>query len=182
MGYYRDNVYYDTLYKEGGIYDGKIEDSPYYNLWTEVIYLIPTGKILELGCGVGQFAKMLCDDIIRHPRYAGVDFSEVAIKKAKAKKLPYEFFHMDITKEAFDCDFLLCMETLEHLKDPHQVLRMYQGKDCLITVPNFDDHAHVYHYNNMRNVTLHYEPVIDIELLRLIDKKWFLIKGKIKEL
>jgi len=77
------------------------------------------GKVLDLGCGDGDYAKRLKD----------LGFEVVAgdIDVARFRyKNEIEFKHCDITKEmpfpnkTFDC--VLLMEVIEHLRNPYMVL------------------------------------------------------------
>ena len=85
------------------------------NLFTD----LPKGKVLDLGCGDGDYAKRLKD----------LGFNVVAgdIDIARFRyKNEVEFKHCDITKEMpfpADCfDYVLLMEVVEHLRNPYAVM------------------------------------------------------------
>ncbi len=85
------------------------------NLFTK----LPKGKVLDLGCGDGDYAKRLKDlgfDVI-----AG----DIDIARFKYRK-EIEFKHCDITKEmpfsANHFDYVLLMEVVEHLRNPYVVM------------------------------------------------------------
>jgi len=117
---------------------------------TYIQKLDPSTKILEVGCGVGQFANMLFDQGFTN--YTGFDFSEEAVKWAKQTNAPYadRFFTADafetelITKQY---DLVICFEVLEHLwKDLELLERIPSGTPLLLSLPNFDDPYHVQHH------------------------------------
>lgn len=84
------------------------------NLFTN----LPKGKVLDLGCGDGDYAKRLKDlgfDIIA----ADIDMTRFRYKNG------IEFKHCDITKElpfpAGCFDYVLLLEVVEHLRNPYVV-------------------------------------------------------------
>jgi len=85
------------------------------NLFTN----LPKGKVLDLGCGDGDYAKRLKD--------LGFDVTASDIDIAKYRyKNEIEFKHCDITKEipfsANYFDYVLLMEVIEHLRNPYVVM------------------------------------------------------------
>ena len=85
------------------------------NLFTN----LPKGKVLDLGCGDGDYAKRLKD--------LGFDVTASDIDIAKFRyKNEIEFKHCDITKEipfsANYFDYVLLMEVIEHLRNPYVVM------------------------------------------------------------
>lgn len=79
-------------------------------------------KVLEIGCGIGAFAKILDE---RGFNVTATDISSYIIKKAK-KNLPYiDFQILDIEKVAKnrdEFDYIFAFEVLEHLKNPEQAI------------------------------------------------------------
>ena len=80
---------------------------------------LPKGKVLDLGCGDGDYAKRLKDlgfDVIA----GDIDIARFRYKKE------IEFKHCDITKEmpfsANHFDYVLLMEVVEHLRNPYVVM------------------------------------------------------------
>ncbi len=85
------------------------------NLFTK----LPKGKVLDLGCGDGDYAKRLKD--------LGFDVIAGDIDMARFRyKNEIEFKHCDITKEMpFSTsyfDYVLLMEVVEHLINPYLVI------------------------------------------------------------
>jgi len=80
---------------------------------------LPKGKILDLGCGNGDYAKELKD--------LGFDVVAGDIDIARFRyKNEVEFKHCDITKEipfpAGHFDYVLLLEVVEHLRNPYTVI------------------------------------------------------------
>lgn len=97
---------------------------------------IPKGsKILDVGCG-DMFLSTVCPDY----EWVGIDLD--ATKHPKAMKqdissVPYKF-------KAGEFDVTICSEVLEHVFEPHKILRELNritktGGHLIVTVPNFDN-------------------------------------------
>lgn len=167
------NQIYDDCYQSGGAngnYHKHYTQSMYYLSWksamTYIQKLDPSTKILEVGCGVGQFANMLFDQGFTN--YTGFDFSEEAVKWAKQTNAPYadRFFTADafetelITKQY---DLVICFEVLEHLwKDLELLERIPSGTPLLLSLPNFDDPYHVRYFQSEDEVRQRYRQVMRI--------------------
>ncbi len=81
--------------------------------------------LLDVGCGEGFIAN---DLKLRIPEinYTGVDISEEAISKAKAKNPECTFMALQAEQLPFEdnsFDTTICIETLEHLRDPPSAVR-----------------------------------------------------------
>jgi ubiquinone/menaquinone biosynthesis C-methylase UbiE len=74
-------------------------------------------KILEVGCGTGEYLNILSKDYENIATITGTDYSEEAIKIATKKYPDIEFKHLDIEKEVLSekYDIIICMEVIEHL-------------------------------------------------------------------
>jgi 2-polyprenyl-3-methyl-5-hydroxy-6-metoxy-1,4-benzoquinol methylase len=137
-------------------------------------------KILDLGCGPGQFARMLFDMGLKN--YRGIDFSAEAIRLAK--KTGGNFVCDDILKCDYgDYDIVVCLETLEHIPGDLAVIRrIKKGKKIIFSVPDYESPTHVRVFKELEEVRERYGA--DIMLMRpfefIINKKGnsiFLCKG-----
>ena len=79
-------------------------------------------KVLEVGCGIGAFAKILNE---RGFEVNATDISAYIIKKAKKNLPEIDFQKLDIekkTKVKNKYDYILAFEVLEHLKNPTKAI------------------------------------------------------------
>ena len=178
----KDSEYYDNAYLTDSSYDVHYTKSIYYNIWVEVIKLVwqydEDVPIVELGCGTGQFAKVLFDE--GYKVYRGYDFSKVAIEKA-IEKSPLTFLFRDITSEIYSCNLLIALEVLEHIDDMKLLKRNHNHycPDIIFTVPDFDDPAHVRYFKTEQDIRNRYAEYIDFESITKF-WKYFICKGRIK--
>lgn len=99
---------------------------------------LPKGKVLDLGCGNGDYAKRLKD--------LGFDVVAGDIDRTRFRyKNEIEFRHCDITKEipfyTNHFDYVLLLEVIEHLRNPYLVMpeinRIIKNNGSLImSIPN----------------------------------------------
>ena len=155
------------------MYKKSYKQSPYFPMWDMIItsWLPRDGIVLDLGCGVGQFAEMISDRRA-HLTYVGYDFSKVAIAMAKKKKLSifrFGFFETDITR--MDPEFTIkyscfvCLEALEHLPgdtDRKLLADLPKGKTIILSVPNYDSAGHYRTFQTLKDVTDRYGEWVDV--------------------
>lgn len=178
MSIERDSDYYDKIYLESEEYRKPFGESKYFHLWAQVLQLIPNdASILDIGCGTGQFAHMVdsCEIPVKH--YRGFDISGAAIEIARSLKLPKNFYkisayEIDIENE----DFIICLETLEHINDFKFIERIPMGVEIVFTVPDFADPAHVRYFKNITEIVHRYERHIDFSHIEKFES-WFVCKG-----
>jgi 2-polyprenyl-3-methyl-5-hydroxy-6-metoxy-1,4-benzoquinol methylase len=130
----------------------------YLELYKTVISLLPSPSIcdhiLDLGCGVGYFAKTLKE--LGYTKYTGIDFSPKIIKYCNDTIEGYDFLCLNLidkkTREMFnDYKIFTCLETLEHIKDDIKILKSIpKGSKIFVSVPSRDFTSHV-RFLRMRN-------------------------------
>lgn len=171
----KNKNFYDEAYQKGGhnnMYAKHYQKSPYFDVWKKAISLmkdIQNPKILEIGCGGGQFANMLLDQGFH--QYKGFDFSDGAIKLAKeTNPNEHEKFFVDdaytssIYQESYN--IVITFEVLEHLKEDINVLnKIKKDVHVFFSVPNFDSASHVRYFQNKMEIIRRYHELIDIKNL-----------------
>jgi 2-polyprenyl-3-methyl-5-hydroxy-6-metoxy-1,4-benzoquinol methylase len=170
---------YNEMFVAGGaagVYDLPYNISPYYPMYKKVLFLLKkleANNVLEVGCGTGAFAKMIFDRTKIH--YAGFDFSDVAIDKAK-KKLgdAVHFYKADATLQSsykIEYDTIVCTEVLEHLIDDLSVIDKWKkGALCVCSVPNYDSVYHTRFFKDADDVLGRYGDKINISKIYKVKK------------
>jgi|GEM_PF-891662 len=166
----KDNSYYNQMYSSSNKeYYVKYDKSIYFPVWkkaVEIIKKIDNPRILEIGCGVGQFANYLFDE--GFAEYIGIDFSEEAIRKAKDTNIRYkDNFYVDnaYTTDFFNRNYnvLVLFEFLEHVTEDTEILeKIKAGAHVLLSVPNFYSFAHVRWFENVDKVIQRYGAILNI--------------------
>jgi 2-polyprenyl-3-methyl-5-hydroxy-6-metoxy-1,4-benzoquinol methylase len=107
-----------------------------------MLSLLPGGEtLLDIGCGMGTIGLLLKQ---RGFDYVGVDFSDVAIRKAREKGLEAVVADVDAVGLEYPdghFDVVWAGDVLEHVFDPigllrHTVRVLKPGGVLLLTVPN----------------------------------------------
>jgi SAM-dependent methyltransferase len=164
--------YYDDLYPFKASYNDHYKNSHYFVQWVQVEFILrefKQKKILDVGCGTGQFAQFLKDE--GYSDYTGVDFSEKAIEIAKTKS-DFHFFvgnalDPDLFKPAYD--IVMALEVLEHMDNDLDLIKnIPEDTFCLFSIPNFDDPGHVRWFRSEYQVRKRYFKHIDIERIYFI--------------
>lgn len=157
---------YDEIYRASEIYRGAPEDSPYYPLWTEILELLQGGeKILDIGCGPGQFGE-LC--VKAGYGYKGLDFSGEAIKIAKDRgygvyeKWDIEENPLPLEREKYDVATFI--EFFEHVPNDLELLRRVPpGRAVVFSVPNYPDKRHFRYFVSSQQARSRYQPYLRYE-------------------
>lgn len=169
-----ESAHYDKIYLKKKDKTGRLmpwlrppEKSPYYPVWRSVLtkHLEAKCKILDVGCGPGQFAKLCIN--AGHP-YEGVDFSKEAVKIAKKLNPTVTFHVVDVVKNRSliakgDYDTITFMQFLEHIKEDLEVLESIpEGKNVVLSVPKFWSKGHVRVFNDLKAVYSRYRDLLEI--------------------
>jgi len=163
--------YYDTMYRTGGHigqYHLHYTESRYFPVWNRganIISSIGNPRILDIGCGPGQFAHLLSDRGINC--YAGIDHSSEAILLAQ-KNVPQwaeNFVNNDILSMIAlpeNIDIVILFEVLEHLERDLDLLRLIPaGIKGLFSVPSYGSISHVRQFKTAGDVKKRYLPLVD---------------------
>jgi len=163
--------FYDNAFANSVEYRGRPEDIIYYPVWTEVLSLLDyTERILECGCGTGQFAILAQE---RGYSYSlGLDFSKVALDLATARCPGLEFRKCDLRDGASfpdpaTYDVVVFIEVLEHIENDLGILqRIPAGKHVIITVPSYGSDGHVRAFENAETVFDRFDGLCDFYVHR----------------
>ncbi len=177
--------YYDEAFSQDK-YRCPPEDSPYYILWTGALSLIEEpAKILDSGCGPGQFAE-LC--VKAGHEYLGLDYSPVAIKLGLEKGFG-DFRLVDLREEREhfkgDHEVYTFIEFLEHVPNDLEVLAdVPRGRTVILTVPDFPSDVHYRWFATIKQVRRRYQDLVSFDTgMICLSRNWgkpakiFLLKG-----
>lgn len=122
----------------------------YVNLLSERFQLNQYTNILDVGCGVGHWFRVLAPFLNKEASYTGLDQEEVWVEKAQDlnkdssglnsfKHVKADAQELPFTDESFD--FVTCQTVLIHLKDPKKGLKemlrvLKPGGLLLVVEPN----------------------------------------------
>jgi predicted TPR repeat methyltransferase len=162
------SAYYDAVFAESPKYAVSGQDSGYAPVWERVVAgLRAQGakRILDLGCGPGQFAQYL-SAAWPEVKYIGLDFSTVAVAKARQRCPQHLFEQRDLTVTNLDdlpsFDTVVCTEVLEHIENDREVLAaLPEGSAIAASVPNFDAFGHIRFFRDEAEVRKRYGVLFD---------------------
>lgn len=163
---------YDDIYKSGGsgeAYFKHYSETPYVEIWSKAAQLIKrisNPKIIDIGCGPGQFGNLLFDFGIFD--YKGIDYSREAIKMAKIRNDKFrERFCIDnaFTSKIYEEEYnvVTLFEVLEHINDDFTMLsNIRKGSIVIFSVPNYNSRGHVRIFKSKEDVYHRYSNTIQI--------------------
>jgi len=138
--------------------------SPYFPVWSVIADRLtsyagwPDIDVLEIGCGVGQLARLLHDRGLK--RYTGLDFSSVAIRAARKQCPGSLFIQVDATSTdtvITGHDVMIMLEFLEHIEGDTELLkRIPAGTKVYASVPNFTYTSHIRYFADADSVKARY--------------------------
>jgi 2-polyprenyl-3-methyl-5-hydroxy-6-metoxy-1,4-benzoquinol methylase len=165
FGREQPSAFYDERFAQKAVQDEHYSQSHYYPLWTVVADRLKRAgvrKVIDVGCGQGQFACLLRDQEILN--YLGVDFSALRLEHARRICPEFRFETTNIFEsnvlQTGDYDAVVLLEFLEHVERDLDVLEMIRpGTLVMGTVPNFPDVGHVRYFHSAAQVRSRYEGV-----------------------
>ena len=174
---------------KGYLKKGKYESN--LLLYDSVYELLPNfllqPHIIDLGCGIGYFAKLLYEKGYR--KYTGIDFSSKVIEIAKKQVPNFDFICSNLLDKKLDKiyknnEVFTILETLEHIEKDIKVLnRISKGSIIIISVPNKDYISHVRFFKCSSEVVKRYNDLIEFDTIKTIEtnskkkSKIFILKG-----
>lgn len=168
MGEYRSAAHYDEVYRTSPGYAVHFTESPYYPAWMLAARAVGRSggrRVIDLGCGPGQFAALLAH---YQPglAYVGVEFSAAALAKARRAAPGARFIHADLATTwptpIGEHDVVVALEFLEHIPFDLELLsRLPAGVRVIASVPNFDWESHVRHFATAAAVRARYEDLLE---------------------
>jgi len=124
-------------------------------LYTSIAKLFSKKKItiLDIGCA-NAFGTMALKNKLKNATIDACDFSKEAISNAKKKfGMNIDFFVHDVAKDKLKnkYDYILMIETLEHLDNPDKIVKKYLKccKNMIVIVPynETESDEHVYSFD-----------------------------------
>lgn len=145
--------------------------------------------IVDLGCGVGHFAKLIKDR--GYKKYIGIDFSEGMVEKARTQVPGFSFIIGDLRNNVVQDIYtkhklFIAIETFEHIVDDIGIIEsLIGGSQIIFTLPSFDAKSHVRCFQDINQIMDRYERYLNYCIWKEIPWKEgkhrvFLIKGKRK--
>jgi len=154
----------------------------YLPLYKVAISYLPQASkcdtILDLGCGIGNFAKMLLE--AGYSKYLGIDFSSVVLNKARKQVPEAAFVLADLrSKKAYEIfqeyNVFIILETFEHIKNDLDIVENIPHESLVIfSVPSFDSKFHVRHFKNVNEVVNRFKYFLNFKESKIINHKYFI--------
>lgn len=116
-------------------------------------------KVLDIGCAIGHGTIQLAKKLPL-ASFEACDFSDKGIKQAKKLYGKYiKFFVHDVYKGILkkNYDYILFIETLEHVNNPKRIIKKYLKycKKILVTVPykekGWKEHIYIFNKDSFKD-------------------------------
>lgn len=143
-------AYYDAVFADSAKYQKSGLETEYGEIWRRITTALGergVSRVLDLGCGPGQFAEFVAAELPAIS-YTGIDFSGVAVSRARQRCPQYQFEKRELPISDFGVlpafDAVVCTEVLEHVERDREILAaLPEGVFIVASVPNFDSFGHL---------------------------------------
>jgi len=178
---YTEAPFYDVaMVEDGAPAMVPWERSGWKPLYEEIAsWIDPFHDVVDLGCGTGRFAACLAANG-HMGGYVGIDFSDATLTEAsrymasRSEAMTVEWRQEDLrewqpSRTRGNCTYV-CTETLEHLADDQDLVRRIPpGHRLILSVPSYDDVAHIRAFRHAGEVWGRYEHLLAFRRWHLID-------------
>ena len=168
MGEEQASFYTGKGYLKKGVFEH------YKPLYQEIANLLPPpnkcSKIIDLGCGIGYFAKVIND--LGYKKYLGIDFSDTVLQHARenVKEFGYVMCNLNSSKarKIFSRNKIFtAVESLEHIQNDLTILKGLPKNSCVIgSVPNSICAGHVRSFKGIEDVVKRYGSIINFDFIK----------------
>jgi len=150
----RDALYYDQLYEAG--HSSAELYAPVYDAALEVLCQLPDPRVLEVGCGTGDFAARISSENIP---YRGFDLSPVAIERSRKRGNAEVSVGTAYDKKMYapeDYNIIVALEVFEHIDDLRAIANFPRDLHVLFSVPDFVETSHLRAYQDPQSDIVEY--------------------------
>lgn len=121
-------VLLDAYHRVDGHYFEPQTSTGYANFyrWLEQLALpyVKGTRVLDLGCGDGAFLSAISDNWVKQ----GIEPSKAGVKFARQKNLDVVCGTFDDPPREYEVDWLVVLDVIEHVVDPHQFVEEFKKK------------------------------------------------------
>jgi 2-polyprenyl-3-methyl-5-hydroxy-6-metoxy-1,4-benzoquinol methylase len=172
---------YNKIYDTEEEYKQNYLQSQYFPIWEQLTkFLTSEDRILEIGCGTGQFAHYLED--LGFTDYRGFDSSDRAIQIAK-ERCSQIFFVGDAYNYSNYRSYyntIIITEILEHLEDDEMIFtNIKKGTKFLFSLPTFKCKGHLRSFPNRKSIVERYGTFISFKKIFQYEH-WFYGMGVVR--
>lgn len=167
---YYNNVFNTEYAGDGGAFE---------NVHTKMLKSYKGGRVLDVGCGTGNFLKKLKDCGVIGD---GLDFSSVGIEKTREKCPNSKLFLEEALGSNIyeNYEVFTMSEFLEHIDSDRELLKkLPEGSQVIASVPTFDWVSHVRFFKNEQEIIERYGDLLDTISLEK-EGGHFIFSGTIK--
>lgn len=116
--------------------------------YMHAVPLVKGRRVVDLCSGTGYGSRLLSE--AAHS-VLGYDYSPAAIEYSNVRKLPNTtFVQTDVESlGAIEADVITCMQGLEHLDNPKELIQANLDKEWIFALPNDQDDTNDWHHHKI---------------------------------